>query len=200
MEELCLYAEKEEHVSELILTKNNSIWLGKVKKLELELFAINILPKLKLHGANVMEEFSLSADKEEYVSEAIRAKNSTIWLGKMKKLELNLFAINILPKLKLHKENVMEEFHLSAGEIEHFFEVMFAENNSIWLGSVKRLELESFATIILPKLNFYEENEMEGLPVNVEETECGVFRAPLITLPPCWLCSRERIEADDDFQ
>ncbi|OIR56605.1 MAG: uncharacterized protein A8A55_2647, partial [Amphiamblys sp. WSBS2006] len=198
--EFHLSAEKEEYVSEVIHAENNSICIGKVNNLELELFAINILPKLKLHDENEMEVFSLSAGEKEYVSEVIRVKNNSIWLGKVKNLRLKSFAIRILPKLKLHEENEMEVFHLSAGEIEHILEVMFTDNNSIWLGRVKRLKLESFTTNILPKLRFYEESDMEGLPVNVEETECGVVRAPFITLPPCWLCSHERIEVDDVFQ
>ncbi|OIR56222.1 MAG: uncharacterized protein A8A55_3030 [Amphiamblys sp. WSBS2006] len=152
MEEFSLNAEKDESIFEAILTKNNSICLGKVNNLELKLLAISILPKLKLHEENEMEEFSLSAGEKEYVSEVIRVENNSIWLGRVKNLRLESFAIRILPKLKLHEENEMEVFHLSAGEIEHFFEVMFAENNSIWLGRVKRLKLESFTVKILPKL------------------------------------------------
>ncbi|OIR56019.1 MAG: uncharacterized protein A8A55_3233, partial [Amphiamblys sp. WSBS2006] len=169
MEELHLSAEKKEYVSEVICAENNSIWLGKVNNLELELFAINILPKLKLHGANVMEEFSLSADKEEYVSEAIRAKNSTIWLGKMKKLDLELFAINILPKLVLHEENEMEEFCLSAEKKEYVSEIIRAENNSICLGKVNNLDLELFAINILPKLKLHGANVMEEFSLSADK-------------------------------
>ncbi|OIR57720.1 MAG: uncharacterized protein A8A55_1507, partial [Amphiamblys sp. WSBS2006] len=131
---------------------NNSIKLGKVKNLKLESYAIHILLKLKLHEENEMEEFSLNAEKKEYVSEVIRAENNTIWLGKVKNLRLKSFAIRILPKLVLHEENEMEVFHLSAGEKEYVSEVIRVENNSIWLGKVKKLELELFAVKILPKL------------------------------------------------
>ncbi|OIR55648.1 MAG: uncharacterized protein A8A55_3606, partial [Amphiamblys sp. WSBS2006] len=135
-----------------ILGENNSIQLGKVRKLELKLFAISILPKLKLHEENEMEELHLSSDKEEHVSEAILIKNNSICLGKVKNLELKLFAINILPKLKLHEENEMEELHLSSDKEEYVSEAILGENNSIQLGKVRKLELKLFAISILPKL------------------------------------------------
>ncbi|OIR55805.1 MAG: uncharacterized protein A8A55_3449, partial [Amphiamblys sp. WSBS2006] len=171
MEEFCLSAGEKEHASEAICAENNSICLGKVKKLELELFAINILPKLVLHEENEMEEFSLSAGEKEYVSEVICAENSSILFGRVKNLVLELFAINILPKLKLHEENEMEEFCLSADKEEYVSEAIFGENNSIWLGKVKNMELELFAINILPKLKLHEENEMEAFCLSAGEKE-----------------------------
>ncbi|OIR55641.1 MAG: uncharacterized protein A8A55_3613, partial [Amphiamblys sp. WSBS2006] len=124
-------ADKKEHVSGIIHAENNSICIGEVKRLELFNYAINALPKLVLHEENEMEGFHLSAEKEEYVSEVILAKNNTIWLGKVKNTKLLDFAVNVLPKLKLHEENEMEEFHLSAEKEEYVSEVIHAENNSI---------------------------------------------------------------------
>ncbi|OIR57333.1 MAG: uncharacterized protein A8A55_1908 [Amphiamblys sp. WSBS2006] len=171
MERFHLSAEKKEYVSEVMNAENNTIKLGKVKKLELSLFAINILPKLALHEENKMEEFVLKADREGYVSETMLAKNNTIWLGKVKKLELSLFAINTLSKLVLHKENEMERFHLSAEKKEYVSEVMNAENNTIKLGKVKKLELSLFAINILPKLDLHEENEMKEFILSAEKKE-----------------------------
>ncbi|OIR55650.1 MAG: uncharacterized protein A8A55_3604, partial [Amphiamblys sp. WSBS2006] len=136
MEKFHLSAEKTEHVSEVIRAENNSIKLGKVKKLELWKRSINILPKLSLDEENEMEVFPLNAEKMEYVSEVMLAKNNTIWLGKVKKLELSLFAINILPKLMLHEDNEMEEFLLSADREGYVSETILPENNSIKLGKV----------------------------------------------------------------
>ncbi|OIR56550.1 MAG: uncharacterized protein A8A55_2703, partial [Amphiamblys sp. WSBS2006] len=171
MEEFVLNVEKEEYASEVILAKNNTIWLGKIKKLELGLFAINTLSKLVLHEENKMEEFVLNVEKKEYVSEVMLAKNNTIWLGKIKKLELGLFAINTLSKLVLHEENKMEKFLLSAEKKEYVSEVMLAENNTIWLGKIKKLELGLFAINTLSKLVLHEENEMEEFVLCAEKKE-----------------------------
>ncbi|OIR55829.1 MAG: uncharacterized protein A8A55_3425, partial [Amphiamblys sp. WSBS2006] len=171
MKEFILSAEKKEYVSKVIRAENSSIWLGKVKKMELFRYAINVLPKLQLHEENVMDEFCLSADRIEYVSEAILAENNNIWLGKVNKLDLKLFAINILPKLKLHEENVMEEFSLSAEKEEYASEAIRAKNNSILLGRAKKLELKLFTINILPKLVLHEENEMEEFCLNAEKKE-----------------------------
>ncbi|OIR56455.1 MAG: uncharacterized protein A8A55_2798, partial [Amphiamblys sp. WSBS2006] len=170
MEELSLYADKEEHVSEVVCMENN-IQLGKVKRLRLESFAISILPKLVLHEENVMEELTLDFNETDHVSEIIRAENSSILFGRVKNLVLELFAINILPKLKLHEENEMEEFCLSADKEEYVSEAIFGENNSIWLGKVKNMELELFAINILPKLVLHEENVMEAFCLSAGEKE-----------------------------
>ncbi|OIR55730.1 MAG: uncharacterized protein A8A55_3522, partial [Amphiamblys sp. WSBS2006] len=161
MEEFHLHAFGIEYIPEVIRAENNSIWLGRVKKVTLFQYAINILPKLKLHRENEMEKFYFYADRIEYVSEIIHAGNNNIKLGKVKKLELNLFAINTLSKLVLHKDNEMEKFLLSADREEYVSEVMNAENNTIWLGKVKKLELNLFAINTLSKLVLHKDNEME---------------------------------------
>ncbi|OIR56075.1 MAG: uncharacterized protein A8A55_3178 [Amphiamblys sp. WSBS2006] len=99
------------------------------------------VPKLVLHKENVMEYFCLEAWTKEQVSVIMRAEDSSIRLGKMKKLRLRAFAINILPKLGLHKEDGMERVCLEAWEKEQFSEIMRAKNNSVLFGKVKRLEL-----------------------------------------------------------
>ncbi|OIR56439.1 MAG: uncharacterized protein A8A55_2814, partial [Amphiamblys sp. WSBS2006] len=171
MERFHLSAEKTEHISEVIRAENNSIKLGKVKKLELWNRSINILPKLSLHEENEMEVLSLNAKKIEYVSEVMGAENNSIKLGKIKKLELNSFAVNILPKLSLHEKNEMEVFYLNAEKMEYVSEVMGAENNSIKLGKIEKLELKSFAINILPKLSLHKDNVMERFHLSAEKTE-----------------------------
>ncbi|OIR56404.1 MAG: uncharacterized protein A8A55_2849, partial [Amphiamblys sp. WSBS2006] len=206
---LSIDADKKEHVPNITSAGNNAIWLGKVKKLELCGYSINILPNLKLCSKGAVEELSLNAREMEHVSGIIHensnnvcvkmfkelaiwnyfvhvlpklvlhkememffmgaiekehvsgivyAENNTIKLGKVKKMKLYMFAINILPKLVLHGENGVEKLILSASEIDHVSEIIRAENNSIKLGKVKTLELKSFAISILPKLKLHEEN------------------------------------------
>ncbi|OIR55747.1 MAG: uncharacterized protein A8A55_3507, partial [Amphiamblys sp. WSBS2006] len=162
MEEFSLDASWiKEYVSEIMKIKDGSVLFGKVKKLELRDYAINALPKLVLHKENAMEEFSLEAAKEEFVSEIIHADNNSIWFGKVKRLMLRGYAINALPKLVLHKENVMEVFSLSAEKREYVSEIIHADNNSIWFGKVKILVLRGYAINALPKLVLHKENVME---------------------------------------
>ncbi|OIR57179.1 MAG: uncharacterized protein A8A55_2066 [Amphiamblys sp. WSBS2006] len=166
MDEFSLEAAKEEYVSEIIQADNNSIWLGKVKRLVLGGYAANALPKLVLHKENVMEEFRLNACNKEHISEIMKIKDGSILLGKVKKLELKQFEINALPKLVLHKENVMDEFSLEAAKEEYVSEIIHADNNSIWFGKVKRLALRDYAANALPKLVLHKENVMEEFSLN----------------------------------
>ncbi|OIR57115.1 MAG: uncharacterized protein A8A55_2131, partial [Amphiamblys sp. WSBS2006] len=160
-EEFWLDAELGEHVSSILGTGNGTIWLGKVKSLKLNHFAVNLLPLLKLHEDSVMEEFGLDAKKEEYVSSILSAGDRSIWLGRVKSLKLYNHAVNTLPKLKLHEDNVMEYFWLHARQREHISEIFVKKDNSIWLGKVKKLELWNYAINLLPKLWLHEDNVME---------------------------------------
>ncbi|OIR55614.1 MAG: uncharacterized protein A8A55_3640, partial [Amphiamblys sp. WSBS2006] len=111
----------------------SSIWLGKVKSLKLYGYAINLLPKLKLHEDNVLGGLWLDnvlgglwLDKEfgECVSSILRAKDNSIWPWKVKSLKLEHHAINLLPKLWLHEDNVMEKFELDAEIGEYVFSII----------------------------------------------------------------------------
>ncbi|OIR55743.1 MAG: uncharacterized protein A8A55_3510, partial [Amphiamblys sp. WSBS2006] len=172
MEEFELNAYEEEHVSEIMSTRNNTIWLGKVKKIEIYNYAINVLPKLVLHKENEMERFELSAVWNDLVSEILSTRNNTIWLGKVKRLDLKDYAINILPKLVLHKENEIEEFRLCADYEKYVSEIISAERNSIDIGKVEKVVLEDYAVNVLPKLLLQETLEKGELWVRERE---GLF-------------------------
>ncbi|OIR56829.1 MAG: uncharacterized protein A8A55_2420 [Amphiamblys sp. WSBS2006] len=161
MEELVLDADNAEHLAEILKTETNSVWAGRVKRLELRGYAVQILPKLKFHEENEMEELDLDADEAEYLTEMLRTKNSSILVGKVKKLNLRHYAMKILPKLKFHKESAMEELVLNAKHFGETAGIYKKKNKGIWIGKVKRLELGGWAIGILPKLRVHEENEME---------------------------------------
>ncbi|OIR56535.1 MAG: uncharacterized protein A8A55_2715 [Amphiamblys sp. WSBS2006] len=161
IERLYLNVDKKECVSEIISAKNNNIWLGKVKKLELSLFAINTLHKLVLHEENEMEEFCLIARVEEYVSEVIKEEKNSIWLGKVKKLELsgcsvnilhtrtlkNLklwsYAINALPKL--HGENEIEELVIADVDRKCCSKSVFSSDIDFCSRKIKMLRIDNSA-------------------------------------------------------
>ncbi|OIR55692.1 MAG: uncharacterized protein A8A55_3562, partial [Amphiamblys sp. WSBS2006] len=150
-----------EHTDEILKEENNSIWVGKVKKLDLHEYAVGILLKLKLHEENEMEELELDIDYPENVIEILKEENNSIWVGKVKKLYLSHYAVEILPKLRIYGENVVEESFLDAYDHKHVAEILKTENNSIWVGKVKTLELRACVIQILPKLGISEENVME---------------------------------------
>ncbi|OIR56880.1 MAG: uncharacterized protein A8A55_2369, partial [Amphiamblys sp. WSBS2006] len=163
MEVLELNTDHPEDVAEILKEENNSIWVGKVEKLKLEDYALEILPKLEIHEENVMEELGLEADNLGYITGILEEENNSIWVGKVKRLELYGYTVGILPKLRIHEENVMEELWLYADKTETPIEIHKTENNSIWVGRVKWLKLDEYAVEILPKLRIHEENVMEFL-------------------------------------
>ncbi|OIR56501.1 MAG: uncharacterized protein A8A55_2752 [Amphiamblys sp. WSBS2006] len=168
LEDLWLWTEYPKYPTEILKMDNNSIWVGKVNNLSLEDFAIQILPKLKLHGENVIEELVLWTDYHEHATEILRMDNNSIWVGKIKKLKIEECAIQILSKLKLHEENEIEELILNAYNPESIAGIIRIENNSIWVGKVKMLELRGHTLEILPKLRIHEENVLEGLASNAD--------------------------------
>ncbi|OIR55702.1 MAG: uncharacterized protein A8A55_3552, partial [Amphiamblys sp. WSBS2006] len=147
------------------------IWAGRVNILELTGYAIQILPKLRIHEENVMEKLWLNADKTEHTSEILKTENNSIWAGRVNILELIGYAIQILPKLRIHEENEMEMFYLNAGQGEHIDEVLEMKNSSIWAGRVKKLSFSDYAIEILPKLRIHGDNVMECFTLDADKTE-----------------------------
>ncbi|OIR55723.1 MAG: uncharacterized protein A8A55_3529, partial [Amphiamblys sp. WSBS2006] len=137
MKKLVLNTDKDEHIAGILQMENNSIWVGKVESLELCWYAVGILPKLRTHDENVMEKLILKAYEGEYPTEEIlQMKNNSIWVGKVKSLNLYGNAIRIFPKLKFHEENVVEELVLRAYNPGDITGILGMENNSIWIGKI----------------------------------------------------------------
>ncbi|OIR57406.1 MAG: uncharacterized protein A8A55_1833 [Amphiamblys sp. WSBS2006] len=163
IEELYLSGGRRECVSEILGTRDSSIWLGKVKSPRLESYAVNILPKLNLQGSEI-EGLYLSAGRRECVSEILSVKDGTIWLGRVESLVLYGYAANILPKVNL-QDSEIKELYLSAGRRECVSETLVAKDNSIWIGKVKSLKLERHAIKILPKLWLHKDNMIDSLVI-----------------------------------
>ncbi|OIR55763.1 MAG: uncharacterized protein A8A55_3491, partial [Amphiamblys sp. WSBS2006] len=163
MEWLVLHVPTGDNIIEIIKKEINNIWIGKVKNLELKDYAVRILPKLRIHEENEMEELWLHALGADNITEILKEEINTIWIGKVRKLTLRDYAAEVLPKLGIHEENVMEELSLSADDTKHLAKILKEEINSIWIGKVRKLTLRDYAVNILPKLRIHEENEMEEL-------------------------------------
>ncbi|OIR57222.1 MAG: uncharacterized protein A8A55_2021, partial [Amphiamblys sp. WSBS2006] len=168
LEELELDASYEENIADIFRMESKSIWVGKVKKLKLLYFGIEILPKLRMHGENVMKELALYAEYRENIAEIFRMENNTIWVGRVKNLILGGGAIDTLPKLRIHEENVMVELNLWENLHGYIAEIIRIKNNSIWVGKVKKLSLKHNGIEILPKLRIHGENVLEELSLSAK--------------------------------
>ncbi|OIR56032.1 MAG: uncharacterized protein A8A55_3222, partial [Amphiamblys sp. WSBS2006] len=168
MESLVLYSDFHDSIAEISKMENNSIWVGKVRVMGLGGYAVGIFSKLGIHEEFVMEELLFSAVLSEYITEMLEKENSSICVGRVKVLGLVGYAVGILPKLGIHRENVMEVFGLDTDKTEHLTEIFKAESNSIWVGKVKKLVLRYSAVGIFPKLKLHQENMMELFLLNVE--------------------------------
>ncbi|OIR55872.1 MAG: uncharacterized protein A8A55_3382, partial [Amphiamblys sp. WSBS2006] len=130
------------------------IWVGKVKRLELKDYTVQILPKLRFHKENEAKVFVLDAYYTKYITEMLKMEKESIWIGKVKRLKLKAYAVEILPKLKLHRENEMEELVLKTawpGPVSWMLEM---ENKGIRIGKVRKINLEGCAEKIKDKLDF----------------------------------------------
>ncbi|OIR56079.1 MAG: uncharacterized protein A8A55_3175 [Amphiamblys sp. WSBS2006] len=107
-----------------------------------------------MHEENVMSEFVLYADEAEHIAKILETKNKGTGVGKVKKMNIDNYAAGILPKLKLHKENVMEEFSLSADRAGHIAEILVMKDKSIFIGKVWRISFERYAKNIENKFDF----------------------------------------------
>ncbi|OIR56352.1 MAG: uncharacterized protein A8A55_2904, partial [Amphiamblys sp. WSBS2006] len=163
MQEIHLNAKYSCHVSTILETEDSSVWVGSTRKLYLEGYAVEILPKLGFHEENVIEEILFSAYSSDQITGILGTENSSIWVGKVKNLVLLEYAIEILPKLKFHEEIEIEELLLSAYSSGQISRILEAKDNSLWVGRVKELYLSGYTMEILPKLRFHEENVIEGL-------------------------------------
>ncbi|OIR57074.1 MAG: uncharacterized protein A8A55_2172, partial [Amphiamblys sp. WSBS2006] len=164
MERLYLDVKETVNVSG-ITSAEDTIWIGRVKKLVLRNYATSILPRIKLHEDNEMEELVLYAEKEQNVSEIIRVRDNSIWVGRVKKLVLSDYAVNTLPKIKVHEDNEMEDIHLYAEKERNVSEIIRARDSSIWVGRVKKLVVFGYAINTLPKIRLHGDNEIGELKI-----------------------------------
>ncbi|OIR56490.1 MAG: uncharacterized protein A8A55_2762, partial [Amphiamblys sp. WSBS2006] len=178
IEELLLSVDKPGQINKILETEENSLWVGRVKGLYLYGCAIEILPKLRFYEEIEIEELRLSAEKPGQINKILETEDNSLWVGRVKELYLYGCAIEMLPKLRFHEENVIEGLLLSADDSCHVSTILEAEDSSLLMGKVKELYLCDHAVEILPKLRFHEEIEIEELHLRVEKQEdiAGVLR------------------------
>ncbi|OIR55764.1 MAG: uncharacterized protein A8A55_3490, partial [Amphiamblys sp. WSBS2006] len=84
-----------------------------------------------------IQSLSLKSSKRGYIEEILETESHLSWIAKVKKLSLTGYAVEILSKLRIHEENVMEKLKLCVCFPEEVTEILKEENNTIWVGEVK---------------------------------------------------------------
>ncbi|OIR56351.1 MAG: uncharacterized protein A8A55_2902 [Amphiamblys sp. WSBS2006] len=104
-------------------------------------------------------------------------ENRSICIDMVKNLELHGHAIEILLKLKFHKERAMESLLLRADNPEQITKLRETEDNSILLGRANNFYVYYFSIDALPELEFQEVPVIHGFWViaNTPEQVAGIL-------------------------
>ncbi|OIR56963.1 MAG: uncharacterized protein A8A55_2284 [Amphiamblys sp. WSBS2006] len=132
MEGLFLDADREEHIAGL----SRAVSLGRVHNIKLDAYAINILSVLVLHKENEMAWFGMHRFEKKHMTRICRVGRNSIEIRKIKNMVLCGHEIEILPKLRLHKENILERLLFLFGR-EYMGEIGKIENKSIDIGRIR---------------------------------------------------------------
>ncbi|OIR57172.1 MAG: uncharacterized protein A8A55_2075 [Amphiamblys sp. WSBS2006] len=166
VEKLALYADEEEHIAE-ILAQDQPVCVGRVRDMAFRDYAVGVLPKL-IHEDWGVEYLSLSARKEEHVA-AILSQGQPLCVGRMRSMNLDGYAVCVLPKLEIHGDHEMEFLRLYAYEKEHVAAIL-AQDQPVCAGRAKSIALEEYAVGILPKL-IHEDWGVKSLRLNASKEE-----------------------------
>ncbi|OIR56985.1 MAG: uncharacterized protein A8A55_2260 [Amphiamblys sp. WSBS2006] len=135
VELLNLSANRKEHVA-AVLEQEKMFCVERVKNMRLCGYAVSVISKMSIHEDYRVENLKMYAEKEEHVA-AVLAQGQTICVGRVKNMGLWGYAANILPKMRIHEDNIMEEFVLTAAR-EHYSRIFGEEDNSIELRKIRR--------------------------------------------------------------
>ncbi|OIR57171.1 MAG: uncharacterized protein A8A55_2076 [Amphiamblys sp. WSBS2006] len=132
-----LDADTEDQVSEVLAKEYKGISFGGIKDFGLLGSAVNLLPKIRLKEDCEVEIYSLIAPEERQVSIVLGKEDRSIATGRVKNMELTGYAVCVLPKLRIHNDNTMGSFRLSAGEL-YFSRIPGEGDSSIELGRIEQ--------------------------------------------------------------
>ncbi|OIR56933.1 MAG: uncharacterized protein A8A55_2315 [Amphiamblys sp. WSBS2006] len=137
METLTLSADKEEQVA-AILAQEQPIYVGRVREMVFEGYAVNILTKIKISGDSEVKTLRLSADREEHVAATLaREQTFCVGGGRVKNMIWGSYAVNVLAKIEISEDCLLEMFVMHANE-EQFSKLLEAEDRSIEAGRIRK--------------------------------------------------------------
>ncbi|OIR58750.1 MAG: uncharacterized protein A8A55_0437 [Amphiamblys sp. WSBS2006] len=154
-EKLILDARREEYVSVVLeydktscdgILKNvifmgccavqeQKICVRRVKDMWLSEYAVGVLTKMSLEDCE-FEKLSLYAWEEEHVAAVLR-QEKTIYVWRVKRMELRQYAVSILLKLIIHEDNTMESLDVTAYGKE-LSRILKEGDSSIELGRIRK--------------------------------------------------------------
>ncbi|OIR57035.1 MAG: uncharacterized protein A8A55_2213 [Amphiamblys sp. WSBS2006] len=138
LRELGMAAWKTEHV-EPILEQRKKIPIGGIQKIKLRDYAVGVLLKLQIQGDGGLRELEMAAWRSEYVA-SILAHEQMIRIGGIQKITLKDYTVNVLPKLEIQEDSVLEELVLGTWKDRREYqlaEILSVEDESINVWDVK---------------------------------------------------------------
>ncbi|OIR56356.1 MAG: uncharacterized protein A8A55_2899 [Amphiamblys sp. WSBS2006] len=148
---LSLHASKKEYIDG-ILAKEETLCVGRVKKVLLDDYAVSVVLKLRIHEDSMVENLSLFAYKEEHVA-TILAQDQPFCVRRVKNMKFRDYAASILPKLRIHEDSIMESFALDAGEVS-LSRILVEGDSRIELGRIRTGGLDGVPEEIRRKLRY----------------------------------------------
>ncbi|OIR55673.1 MAG: uncharacterized protein A8A55_3581, partial [Amphiamblys sp. WSBS2006] len=115
LEELVLLAWEGRQVAQ-ILTQEQKIRIGRIKKITLIYSAVSVLHKLEIQEGSVLEELVLSAYRREDIA-PILTQEQKIRIGGIQKIKISGYAVAVLPKLEIQEDGLLEGLVLSTNLI-----------------------------------------------------------------------------------
>ncbi|OIR58402.1 MAG: uncharacterized protein A8A55_0812 [Amphiamblys sp. WSBS2006] len=135
-----LDVKNEDQISEVLAEEYKGISFGGIKEFVLSGSAVNLLPKMRIGEDCEVVVYGLTAAEERNVSNVLEKDDRSIATGRVKNMMLVWYAVCVITKLRIHKDNTMEIFVLSADEW-HLSRILEEGDGSIEVG---RIELGGF--------------------------------------------------------
>ncbi|OIR57374.1 MAG: uncharacterized protein A8A55_1867 [Amphiamblys sp. WSBS2006] len=162
LEEIRLAANERKYIEP---TQEQMFCVGRIKRIVLIDYAVDILPRLEIQKDNVLEELVLDAKKDEHV-----AQEQRICVRRIKKIVLVDCAVNILLRLEIQKGSVLEELVLAAKKDEHV-----AQEQRICVKRIKKIVLIDYAVAVVLRLEIQEGSVLEELTLTAKKEEHAVL-------------------------
>ncbi|OIR57212.1 MAG: uncharacterized protein A8A55_2028 [Amphiamblys sp. WSBS2006] len=139
MDTFSLDANNEEQVSEVLSEEYKGISFGRIKDFGLFGSAVNLLPKIRLGEDSEVEQYSLFAAEKRQISNVLGKEDRSISTGRVKNMELTGYAVCVIPKLRIHEDNIMERFLVSTNEL-YFSRILSEGDSSIEVGKIRQVD------------------------------------------------------------
>eukprot|EP00917_Polyrhabdina_sp_WS-2016_P033271 GHVP01071138.1.p1 GENE.GHVP01071138.1~~GHVP01071138.1.p1 ORF type:complete len:216 (+),score=45.02 GHVP01071138.1:128-775(+) len=127
-----------------------------------------INPKEVQFWAN--HEFSFEIQSDIILQNIKRMRDAAIEALSINPVFLTGYEMNILPKLRINQNQVLEAFYLQASERRNIDDIMKPDKERLLLGPItEKIEIEDYAINVLLKLEIPEYNILKRFIINTSE-------------------------------